>query len=390
MSTITTNQTDAIQPTPTEHSDSKLIDYELLRQPLWDIHEFLAQVLAHAHPGFAIRTSKHGTRSIEAMALGRRYYRLLNNLIARIPMPSKAPGLVGLFIDCCVELQLFYNPFGKPGDYHRPGMNGAELFNALLDLIRKRAKKDQRCRKLLHIAEDYDLQQIKSIITYINALFRLYSKLLVVRVDLGYLAEEADRITFEKANDDITRFVNRHHWYPEFRNWVGFVIGREYGAGSESENGERGRGYHFHCFIFFNGQKEKNDKRLADAMIDYWNNRIVNRRNTREDERIKTWTHNCHMRDDQYAYSGIGRIAHSDEVKRTNLLYALLYLTKNSQELGDAAPPKSKTISMGQIPERTLERRGRRRHLMIGRHVVEVPSVPTKTAPLGGYPNERT
>jgi len=324
------------------------------------------------------------------MALGRRYYRLLNNLIARIPMPCKAPGLVGLFIDCCVELKLFYNPFGKSGDYHRPGMIGAELFNALLDLIRKRAQKDQRCRKLLRIAQDYDLQQMRSIVQYINALFRLYSKLLVVRVDLGYLAEEADRITFEKANDDITRFVNRHHWYPEFQNWVGFVIGREYGAGSESENGERGRGYHFHCYVFFYGQKEKNDKRLADAMITYWNNRIVNRRNTPEDERIKTWTHNCHMRDDQYAYSGIGRIAHSDEVKRTNLLYALLYLTKNSQELGDAAPPKSKTISMGQIPESRHELRGRRRQLMIGRNVAEVPRGSTAPASYVRNPKQRS
>lgn len=361
MTTDTELQADAHQHIPFGTPEAALIDYELLRQPLWEIHEFVDHVLSHDHPGFECTANKHGERCIKPMALGKRYYHQINSLIARVPMPCKAPGLVGLFIDCCVELQLFFNPFGKSGDYHRPGMNGAELFNSMLDLIRKRAKKDKRCRKLLRIADDYDLQQMKAITKYINALFRLYSKLLVVRVDLGYLAEEADRITFEKANDDIARFVNRHHWYPEFRNWVGFVIGREYGAGLD--NGGKGRGYHYHCYVFFDGQKEKNDDRLAKALISYWDTRIVNRRNTPDDQRIQTWTHNCHQRDDQYAYSGIGRIAHSDEVKRTNLLYALLYLTKNSQELGDSAPPKSKTISMGQFPVRQYEGRGRKRVL---------------------------
>lgn len=375
MTIDTELQADIQQHIPFSNSQAALIDYELLRQPLWEIHEFVDHVISHDHPGFECTVNKHGERCIKPMALGKRYYHQINSLIARVPMPCQAPGLVGLFIDCCVELQLFFNPFGKPGDYHRPGMNGAELFNALLDLIRKRAKKDKRCRKLLRIADDYDLQQMKAITKYINALFRLYSKLLVVRVDLGYLAEEADRITFEKANDDITRFVNRHHWYPEFRNWVGFVIGREYGAGLD--NGGKGRGYHFHCYILFDGQKEKNDDRLAKALISYWDNRIVNRRNTAEDQRIQTWTHNCHQRSDQYVYSGIGRIAHSDEAKRTNLLYALLYLTKNSQELGDAAPPKSKTISMGQIPDIRYEPRGRKRQIMNGRDVVAVPRIPT-------------
>ena len=221
---------------------------------------------------------------------------------------------------------------------------------------------------------------MKSIVRYINALFCLYSKLLVVRVDLGYSAELADSITFDQANDDITRFVNRHQWYPVFANWVGFVIGRERGTGSASENGGNGRGYHYHCYIFFDGQKEKNDKRLAEALTSYWDSRIVNRRNTPDDQRVQTWAHNCHKRDDQYAYSGIGRIAHSDEVKRTNLLYALLYLTKNSQELGDSAPPKSKSISMGQIPAHPYEPRGRPRQLAVGRKSVQVPKTSMVTA----------
>lgn len=85
---------------------------------------------------------KNGDKRIEPLSLGKRFYRLMNNFMARVPEGSDPAGFVGLFRDCCIELKLYYNPFGKVGDYHRPGtdgqdMNGAELFNALLELIRK-------------------------------------------------------------------------------------------------------------------------------------------------------------------------------------------------------------------------------------------------------------
>jgi hypothetical protein len=348
---------DSIQP--------ELVSYRSTRNPLWDIHEFVRRVLSKEAPGFRITVKKNGTKTIEPLALGRWFYPLINHLMARIPLPlpCQPAGFVGLFMDCCIELQLFGNSFGKAGDYHRPGMNGAELFNALLELIRKRARTDRRCKDYLNFGEDYDLDELKSVVTYFDDLFLDYSKILVVRVDLGYQAEEADKITFERAHRDIQRFINYRKWHSCFKHCIGHVIGRERGTNSTEENGGNGRGYHFHCFILFDGQKVKDDVELARKIIDYWENRIVNSPRTPSEERIKTWAFNCNQkaRNDGYRYNGIGMVQHSDELKRWHMISALIYLTKNSQALGDDVPPGMRAITKGLHKSKALEMRGRPR-----------------------------
>lgn len=339
--------------------------YRSIREPLWDIHEFVRRVLSNEAPGFRVLLKRNGEKRIEALSLGEKFYHRINNFVARIPLGSHPAGFVGLFRECCIELKLYYNPFGKVGDFHRPGMNGAELFNVLLELIRMRSRTNTCCKDYLSFNEDYDLVELKSVVTYIDDLFVDYSKLLVVRVDLGYQACEADKITFERAHRDIQRFINRRKWHACFKHCIGYVIGRERGTSSIKENGGNGRGYHFHCFILFDGQKEKNGVELAKQVIDYWQNRIVNSPRTPNEERIKTWFCNCNARESDYRYNGIGMVSHSDELKRWNMIFAMIYLTKNSQGLGDDVPPGTRALTKGQYKPRKLETRGRPRQMTI-------------------------
>lgn len=344
-----------------------LYSYVSMRESLWDIHEFVRQVLNKEAPGFRITAKKNGDKRIEALALGERFYPLMNNFKARIPLPCQPAGFVGLFLDCCIELQLFMNPFGKPGDYHRPDMNGAELFNSLLELIRKRARNDRRCKDYLNFDEDYDLHELKSVVAYFDDLFMDYSKILVVRVDLGYQADEADKISFERAHSDIQRFINYRQWHACFKHCIGHVVGRERGTTPIQIKGGNGRGYHFHCFLLFDGQKVKDDVELARQIIDYWQNRIVNSRRTPDDERTKTCFFNCNLkaRTSGYQYDGIGMVQHSDELKRWHMISALIYLTKHSQALGDDVPPGTRALTKGQYKPRPFETRGRPRQVLI-------------------------
>ncbi|WP_150428099.1 inovirus-type Gp2 protein [Dechloromonas sp. CZR5] len=365
LSAIDTHNMEPLQTISKLSSPSAHRSY---REPLWDIFEFVRQVLSKEAPGFRIFVKKNGDKRIEALALGERFYRLMNNFMARIPESTDPAGFVGLFRDCCIELKLYYNPFGKAGDYHRPGadgkdMNGAELFNDLLELIRKRAQHDKRCKNYLNFAEDYDLDELRNVVAYFDDLFVDYSKILVVRVDLGYQACEADKISFERAHRDIQRFINYRQWHTCFKHCIGYVIGRERGTSSNTENGGNGRGYHFHCFMLFNGQKEKNDVELAKQIIDYWQTRIVNSRRTPADARTQTWFCNCNL--GHYRHNGIGMVQHSDELKRWHMISALIYLTKRSQSLGDDVPPGTRALTKGQHKPRALETRGRPRQYMI-------------------------
>ena len=376
MSAIDTHNMESL---PTVTKQPSVSAYQSFREPLWDIHEFVRLVLGKESPGFQIFVKKNGDKRIEPLSLGKRFYRLMNNFMARILKGSDPAGFVGLFRDCCIELKLYYNPFGKSGDYHRPSadgkdMNGAELFNVLLELIRKRALNDRRCKDYLNFDEDYDLNELKSVVRYFDDLFQDNPKILVVRVDLGYQADEADKISFERAHGDIQRFINYRQWQACFKHSIGYVIGRERGTSSTTENGGNGRGYHFHCFILFDGQKVKNDVELAKQIIDYWQHRIVNSRRTPADEQTKIWYFNCNhkARTSGYRYDGIGMVQHSDELKRWHLISALIYLTKHSQALGDDVPPGTRALTKGQYKPRALETRGRPRQLMIQGEKVSV------------------
>lgn len=364
---------------PSVFNQSASSYHQSLREPLWDIHEFVRQVLSKKAPGFYVTVKMNGDKRIEALALGERFYHRMNNFIGRIPQGSQPAGFVGLFRDCCIELRLFCNPFGNTGDFHRlsiygKAMNGAELFNALLELIRKRARSDRRCKDYQNFADDYDIDELKGIVEYFDALFLDYSKILVVRVDLGYPADEADKINFERAHRDIQRFINIRRWYACFQHSIGYVIGRERGTGSVDENGGNGRGYHFHCFLLFDGQKERDDVDLAKKTIDFWG-RTVNPRGTPENELIKAWAFNCNLkaRNSRYRYNGIGMVQQSDELKRWHMISAVLYLTKRSQGLGDDVPPGTRSLTKGQHKPRMFDRRGRPRQIMIQGEKVSVP-----------------
>lgn len=348
------------------------LSYQEMRQPLWEIHEFVRQVLASHAPGFRVTTKMNGEKTIEYLALGRRYYKEVNKYLARIPSNSQPAGFVGLFLDCCYELKLFHNPFHLPGTYHRPEMIGAETFNALLKLIRKRSHRDKRCKDYLNFAEDYDIVGLKKVVGFFDYLFLDYSKILVVRVDLGYQADEAGKISFERAHRDIQRFINYRKWHACFEHCIGYVTVRERGTNSVRENGDHGRGYHFHCLILFNGQKVKDDVDLARRIIDYWENRIVNTPRTPEAKRIKTWFFNCNAHQSRYQYNGIGMVQHSDELKRWHMIFALIYLMKCSQGLGDDVPPGTRSWTKGEYRPQAVETRGRPRQLVIQGEKVRV------------------
>lgn len=364
---------------PTASKQPGVSAYPWIRESLWEIHEFVRLVLSKESPGFRIHIKKNGGKRIEPLALGERFYRRMNNFMARIPEGSEPAGYVGLFRDCCIDLKLYYNPFGKAGDHHRPGidgkdMNGAELFNALLELIRKRAQTDKRCKDYLTFAEDYDLDELKRVVTYFDDLFMDYSKILVVRVDLGYQADEADKISFERAHRDIQRFINYRQWHGCFKHCIGHVVGRERGTTPIQVEGGNGRGYHFHCFLLFDGQKVKDDVELAKQIIDYWQNRIVNSRRTPANELIKTCYFNCNLKAQTsgYRYEGIGMVQHSDELKRWHMISALIYLTKWSQGLGNDVPPGTRALTKGQYKPRAVETRGRPRLITIQGETVTV------------------
>ncbi|MFB0583843.1 YagK/YfjJ domain-containing protein [Aeromonas salmonicida] len=174
-----------------------------------------------------------------------------------------------------------------------------------------------------------------SVHDYINKLFRLHSKLLVVRVDVHYGDEIKDTMTIEEAIDDrdaYLRAVKRR-----YRNLLGYVWKLEYGVA---------RGYHYHMAFIFNGNKVQGDISLGRQLGVFWKSL----------SRESRTYYNCNADRDKYeewgAY-GIGMVYHDDLEKRHLLLHnALSYLLKFDEALLAVMHERFRSVGKMEVPHR--------------------------------------
>lgn len=174
-----------------------------------------------------------------------------------------------------------------------------------------------------------------SVHDYINKLFRLHSKLLVVRVDVHYGDEIKDTMTIEEAINDrdaYLRAVKRR-----YRNLLGYVWKLEYGVA---------RGYHYHMAFIFNGNKVQGDISLGRQLGEGWKSL----------SREPRTYYNCNADRDKYeewGTYGIGMVRCDDSEKRYLLLHkALSYLLKFDEALLAVMHERFRSVSKMEVPHR--------------------------------------
>ena len=159
---------------------------------------------------------------------------------------------------------------------------------------------------------------------YLDALQDRYSKLCVVRVDLGYKKPHSDDITLDDANSDFNRMLNNRRGKPSvFKHQVGYICKKEY---------TKEKGMHFHTIFFYDGQKVKSDVKRAIDLGTYWNKQITN---------MKGSYYNCNLNaEENYGdKNAVGMLDYRDVKKRENLDTAVSYLCKDDHQ--DIKPVKS-------------------------------------------------
>lgn len=170
----------------------------------------------------------------------------------------------------------------------------------------------------------------RNLATYEGALFKKYSRLLVVRVDLAYLSKHRD-IGVETARADLRHFLNNRRNNALFNALVGYIWKLEYAEL---------RGHHYHVMLFFDGSKVLKDSHIGDRIGQYWE-QITKGRGT---------FYNCNRRKHRYVRCGIGMVSHGDRDMRDNLLVAIRYLTKAEQLLRFRRDKRVRAIGRGVMP----------------------------------------
>ena len=150
---------------------------------------------------------------------------------------------------------------------------------------------------------------------YMDALQDNYSKLCIVRVDLGYKKDEEGKvnISLDEANKDFNRMMNNRRGKPSiFKNQIGQMCLKEYTPK---------KGVHFHTVFIFDGNKVQKDAYMGDEIGKYWNELTEDRGSY----------YNCNRK--EYKYKGVGMLNHTDTEKREIVdKHVISYLHKDDDK----------------------------------------------------------
>ncbi len=121
----------------------------------------------------------------------------------------------------------------------------------------------------LHRTPDHLAQSARRNLTelakLINRLFEYYSRLLVVRIDLGYKNEVTADVPLEVAQRHRQELLSDRWRYPEvFGHMVAYAWGFEHSS-------EHQGGYHYHFLAIYDGAHRRDDIGLGMAIRDLWN-----------------------------------------------------------------------------------------------------------------------
>ncbi|WP_347507088.1 YagK/YfjJ domain-containing protein [Pseudomonas anguilliseptica] len=221
----------------------------------------------------------------------------------------------------------------------------AALLNGLVDDIRREAS-SKLFKETLRRFSNAAKKRGKSLNDYIDALYRKYSRLLVIRLELsyemGYFRKSRDlKECLEEVKADWVRLQTDLHLGKPVEGMVGFACKLEYAHLT---------GFHYHLLLFFDGSSHRQDITLSRLIGEHWHLEIT---------AGKGRYHNCNAR--TYRTIGIGQICWN-ETEKLNTLKGVVadYLVKVDYLLR-LSPGCGRTFFRGNMPKNRWSRRGRPR-----------------------------
>lgn len=188
----------------------------------------------------------------------------------------------------------------------------------------------------------------RSVVRYIDALFKARSRLLVVRLDLGYGKENRSlasggEISYAEVRSHREKFFRELRKIFRKGELVGFCWKLEYGLS---------KSYHYHVMIFLDGSKRREDISLGRVMGEVWRENVTSGKGV---------YFNCNAKKGSYRYCGIGMVNHDDAGMRESLLKAAAYLTKLEFYIKIALEGRARSFGRGEMPDLSKVGRGRPR-----------------------------
>lgn len=321
---------------------------------LIELEEFLSKVERTDEPAYRVERDEAGRVKLTALELAY-YTKLMNAFGCAYSEKYAYSEPVTAFFETRHLPQFHGVDFSRPRLQWTTEKITAEVFNDFIDRLRKRIR-DPRTKKKVARQVENALRNRRNIQGYIDGLFDRFSRLLILRVDLGYRREQPGAVTLEKVRQDLRRFINNMRGNQLFQSMVGYIWKLEYGED---------KGYHFHFMFFYDGSKVRKDVYLGNKIGEYWKGVVTEGRGI---------FFNCNA--NEYKWRGIGMVNHSDHQARANLSRVVEYLAKKDQYLRLKLSAKGRVLGRGVLPKARMSRAGRPRKAALAAPVAVRPAEP--------------
>jgi len=225
---------------------------------------------------------------------------------------------------------------------------GSEIFSRLVETLRLDWKRNNRQAKVIARAKG-NKTLYEEYCRYIDELFNKWSRLVVLRFDLGYKDRDTYNIDINVMLKDLFRFFGNMRHNRLFAFIKGRILKLEYGLG---------KGIHCHVVLFLDGSIRNNYSHVhfAKEMGKYWEDVVTKGRG-------EYWNVNANA--EHYNKLGrlaIGVISWKDAVKIKNLKkYVVGYLCKGTQYFRPKEGPKLRLFRKGDFPDTPDNKPGRPR-----------------------------
>ena len=311
--------------------------------------EKLVQKVAETDDDVAYVHEGYGGQKIKLTSMGEKllvYIWAKHEIQRYYPIHDFSP-LVNVFFQATEEHAFQYYSHRNLKNFHGDLLALVDSINVAVERIRFLVR-GAAFRKQLNAHRRLSNKNYKSLIAYIDAIFKDTSRVLVLRVDLGYSklvggGGVREQLDFEDVKLHRERLMGMLRRKLPTNTLLGHSWKLEYGLS---------KGYHYHCMFFLDGSRVREDIGWARMIGETWADKATHGRGV---------YYNCNRRKDAYRACGIGMIEHSDKDKRKNLQKAAVYLTKIEYYVRIVIDGRARTFGRGEMPKRAVKKRGRPR-----------------------------
>jgi hypothetical protein len=248
------------------------------------------------------------------------------------------PPALAKFVELISLILSAHHLWSRKRDYHWIWPNAATADYCLdwhdrcpyVDLVRELEEVQSLLDKQNASSDRLRISNFATARTLVNEAFIISSKVLAIRIDLGYSKGAHSSLVTGENNgskntetttdldvflahlDMFLRFMNKNHQ----ANRLAYILKIEYGLS---------KGYHAHMLLLLNGHKHQQDISIAKKLGEEWLNEITQGSGI-------YW--NCNAHKDRYQNKAIGMIHRKDQVQRGFLESKVLtYLIKHDAPL---------------------------------------------------------